>query len=176
MKSIYAVHFQMVPVLKASPVSREQNRERSFMGSLLIAAQAIFVNRESKDSRLRTKSMVEERATSPLDWPQIFICPEGVNTDGKSLKQFKLGAFLAGVPVQPICVHHTSTQSTWAWHHGYGYILSILPVLAALSTDIQLQFLPVYTPSVKEKETPSIYAENVRNYIGTLTDIDVSDI
>ena len=42
----------MIPVILASPVSREENRERSFMGSLLIAAQAIFVNRLGKGEKL----------------------------------------------------------------------------------------------------------------------------
>eukprot|EP00092_Neocalanus_flemingeri_P040941 GFUD01044579.1.p1 GENE.GFUD01044579.1~~GFUD01044579.1.p1 ORF type:complete len:285 (+),score=42.87 GFUD01044579.1:121-975(+) len=166
----------MLPVILASPVSREENRERTFMGSLLIAAQTIFVNRDSQESRLRTKEKIKERATSPQDWPQIFICPEGLNTDGKTLKKFKTGAFIPGVSVQPISVHHSCNQSTWAWHNGYGYILSILPVLASLSTTITLEFLPVYSPGKQEKKDSKLFANNVRNYIGKHLDINVNDI
>ena len=132
--------------------------------------------RDSKESRFETKENIERRATSSLDWPQIFICPEGANTDGKSLKHFKGGAFIPGVPVQPICVHHTSHLSTWAWHNGYGYILSILPVLASLSTNITLEFLPVYSPGVDEKKNTSLFANNVRKYVAMHLDINVIDI
>ena len=81
------------------------------------------------------------------------------------LRKFKVGAFLAGVPVQPVCVHHTCTLTNWSWHQGYGYIVSMLPVLASLSTSLTIEFLPVYIPSQEERDTPHLFAENVRNYI-----------
>ena len=54
--------------------------------------------------------------------------------------------------------------TTWSWHQGYGYIVSMLPVLASLSTSLTIEFLPVYIPSQEERETPHLFAENVRNY------------
>ena len=123
-------------------------------------------SRESHVSRLRTKTIVEDRAKSGEDWPQIFICPEGANTEGKVLKKFKVGAFLAGAPIQPVCVHHTCTLTNWSWQQGYGYIFSMLPVLATLSTSLTVEFMPVYLPSQAERESPLLFAENVRSYIG----------
>merc|ERR1719370_119352 len=77
----------IVPLIQASPVSREQNKERMFMGTLLTAAQTIFVSRDCQASRLRTKTVIEERAKSGDDWPQIFVCPEGANTEGKVIRK-----------------------------------------------------------------------------------------
>ena len=122
------------------------------------------------------KQKILARATSPLDWPQVYICPEGENSDGKSLKHFRAGAFLAGVPVQAVSLDHSSHQSTWAWHQGYGYILSILPVLASLYTTITLQYLPVYIPGEVERRNPDIYRENVRRYIANQLAIKIAEI
>jgi lysophosphatidylcholine acyltransferase/lyso-PAF acetyltransferase len=104
------------------------------------------------------------------------------------LAQFKAGAFLAGVPVQPIAVRYPNRLDcvTWTFDGPSGYntihFTFILPslniilnnffrywsafvALTQFHNSIEIEFLPVYTPSEEEKHDAVLYATNIQRVV-----------
>ena len=61
---------------------------------------------------------------------------------------------------------------TWAWE-GPGAALLLWMCLCKLWTTLEVEFLPVYTPSEEEKSDPYLYAENVRNLMAEALAVSV---
>ena len=91
-------------------VTRKGNEDVALLGSLVKLCQPIIVNREKYDSRNDTVQIITERAKSNGKWSPVMIFPEGTCTNGKALIKFKVGAFLPGLPVQPVCVKYSETN------------------------------------------------------------------
>jgi len=77
--------------------------------------------------------------------------------------KFKRGAFVPGVPVQPVIVRYPFNNFTLAWtSHGPQmeeiYIRSLLQFYNTMS----IEYLPEYRPSEEEIRDPDLFAENVR--------------
>ncbi|MEE6525275.1 hypothetical protein FKM82_025168 [Ascaphus truei] len=89
-----------------SVVSRIENLNIPVIGALLRFNQSIMVSRHDRASRKKVVEEVKRRATSQGEWPQLLFFPEGTNGNGKVLLKFKPGAFVAGVPVQPVLMRY----------------------------------------------------------------------
>ncbi|XP_032199055.1 lysophospholipid acyltransferase LPCAT4 isoform X2 [Mustela erminea] len=98
-------------------VSRAENLSVPVIGALLRFNQAILVSRHDPASRRRVVEEVRRRATSGGKWPQVLFFPEGTCSNKKALLKFKPGAFIAGVPVQPVLIQYPNSLDTtsWAW-------------------------------------------------------------
>lgn len=98
-------------------VSRAENLSVPVIGALLRFNQAILVSRHDPASRRRVVEEVRRRATSGGKWPQVLFFPEGTCSNKKALLKFKPGAFIAGVPVQPVLIRYPNSLDTtsWAW-------------------------------------------------------------
>jgi lysophosphatidylcholine acyltransferase/lyso-PAF acetyltransferase len=100
-------------------VARYGTEEVPVFGPLVKICQPIIVNREKYDSRSDTVQKIIERANSKLGWSPTVLFSEGTTTNGKAIIQFKPGAFIPGLPVQPICVKYFSISNfdswTWTW-------------------------------------------------------------
>jgi 1-acyl-sn-glycerol-3-phosphate acyltransferase len=72
---------------------------------LLQLTRPILVDRVSSDSRKNTIDAIKEVASER----DVFIFPEGTCTNRTSLINFKCGAFLPGLPVQPIALDYHTT-------------------------------------------------------------------
>ncbi len=87
------------------------------------------VYRRSAESRREAAEAISTRARHPGDWPQIFIFPEGTNTNRRKLIKFKLGAFNPGVPVQPVTVKYGGCERldpvTWTFRQNHSYLTSV---------------------------------------------------
>ncbi len=63
------------------------------------------------------------------DWPQVFIFPEGTNTNRRKLIKYKLGAFNPGVPVQPVLFRYGGCERvdpvTWTFRQDHSYLTSV---------------------------------------------------
>uniref|UniRef100_A0A8C3RSR8 Lysophosphatidylcholine acyltransferase 4 n=1 Tax=Chelydra serpentina TaxID=8475 RepID=A0A8C3RSR8_CHESE len=136
-------------------VSRTENLHVPVIGALLRFNQAIFVSRHDPASRKKVVEEVKRRATSQGKWPQVLFFPEGTCSNKKALLKFKPGAFIAGVPIQPILVRYpNSLVSVW---------LKVIWLTASqLCTTVEVEFLPVYQPSAEESVNPTLYASNVQ--------------
>ncbi|MBZ3888262.1 Lysophospholipid acyltransferase LPCAT4 [Sciurus carolinensis] len=144
-------------------VSRAENLSAPVIGALLRFNQAILVSRHDPASRRRVVEEVRRRATSGGKWPQVLFFPEGICSNKKALLKFKPGAFIAGVLVQPVLIRYPNSVDTtsWAWR-GPG-VLKVLWLTASQPCSIvDVEFLPVYQPSLEESRDPTLYANHVQ--------------
>ena len=88
---------------------------------------------------------------------------------------FKTGAFLPGVPVQPLLIKYNNKYDTvtWAWK-GIGAFQLVLLTLSQPYTRVTLRYLPVYYPNQEEKEDSRLFAKNVNHYMAKELGIGVS--
>ena len=132
-------------------------------------------------SRHQAVEAIKERVCSPAPWPQAIIFPEGTCSNRlgppipftpimiilrAALMQYKPGAFLPGVAVQPVLVRYflqgKTDTVTWTWDQPHGAIACILLTLTQWSTTVSIEYLPRYVPSEEEKDHPQLFADNVR--------------
>lgn len=108
--------------------------------------------------RIRQRKMMQ----NPILWPPLCIFPEGTTTNGRFLIPFKTGAFIEGLPVQPLIISYSSSACAWEtipllWH--------LWDWLSEWSYTITVCYLPVYYPSSAECRDPSLYAHNIRIFM-----------
>ncbi|XP_051981660.1 lysophospholipid acyltransferase LPCAT4-like [Xyrauchen texanus] len=157
-------------------VSRSENTKLPVIGALLEFNQSVIVSRKDPESRKKCVSQIRERVTSNGRWPQMLMFPEGTTTNGRALIKFKPGAFLAGVPIQPVLLHYPNKPDTvrWTWK-GITWFEALWHTTSQLYTSVTVEFLPVYTPSPEEQENPDLYAENVQKLMATALDVPATD-
>ncbi|XP_024423431.1 lysophospholipid acyltransferase LPCAT4 isoform X1 [Desmodus rotundus] len=157
-------------------VSRAENLSVPVIGALLRFNQAILVSRHDPASRRRVVEEVRRRATSGGKWPQVLFFPEGTCSNKKALLKFKPGAFIAGVPVQPVLIRYPNSLDTtsWAWR-GPG-VLKVLWLTASQPCSIvEVEFLPVYHPSPEESRDPTLFANNVQRVMAQALGIPATE-
>ncbi len=76
--------------------------------------QPILVERNSEKKDDVIKELIK-RADPKNDWPQIIIFPEGVCTNRECLVSFKEGAFIPGLPVQPVIIEFKNEFDSVTW-------------------------------------------------------------
>lgn len=159
--------FDTVAAMHGSPVPAAVVRSKSkgmfFLGTILNFTQPVYVKRSDPNSRQNTVREITRRATSNEPWSQVIIFPEGTCTNRTCLISFKLGAFVPGVPVQPVLIRYPNELNTliWTWD-GPSAFETLWLTLCQLRTHMEIEYLPVYVPSEREKKDPKLYAENVR--------------
>nr|XP_012303354.1 lysophosphatidylcholine acyltransferase 2 isoform X1 [Aotus nancymaae]XP_012303355.1 lysophosphatidylcholine acyltransferase 2 isoform X1 [Aotus nancymaae] len=147
-----------------SMVSRNENAHVPLIGRLLRAVQPVLVSRVDPDSRKNTINEIIKRATSGGEWPQILVFPEGTCTNRSCLITFKPGAFIPGVPVQPVLLRYPNKLDTvtWTWQ-GYTFIQLCMLTFCQLFTKVEVEFMPVQVPNDEERNDPVLFASRVRN-------------
>ncbi|XP_061565888.1 lysophospholipid acyltransferase LPCAT4 [Cololabis saira] len=157
-------------------VSRSENASLPVIGALLEFNQAVLVSRKDPESRKKAVAQVMERLTSDGYWPQMLMFPEGTTTNGRSLIKFKPGAFLAGVPVQPVLLHYPNKLDTVRWtYKGTTWMAAMWHTASQLYSNMTVEFLPVYKPSQQEKDDPNLYADNVQKLMAKALGIPATD-
>jgi lysophosphatidylcholine acyltransferase/lyso-PAF acetyltransferase len=133
------------------------------VGTVLRYGQPILVHREDPDSRNSTVKEIRRRAAAKGQWPQVLIFPEGTCTNQTCLISYKPGAFIPGVPVQPVCVKYRNRMHTtpWTWN-GPSALKQLWLTFANWNTQFEIEFLPVYVPNEAEKLDPLLFGRNVR--------------
>lgn len=163
-------------------VNREENRKIPLIGKCVEFAQAIFVSRETKDSREACKAEIRRRCdpTCIEPWEQFLIFPEGTTTNRKALMSFKPGGFLPGRPVQPVLLRYHVPPSrdtvSWTWDQPHGFLTCFLLTACHWRTEVELEFLPPYHPSFEEKEDPLLFANNVRTVMAKSLGVPLCDL
>nr|XP_019605339.1 PREDICTED: lysophosphatidylcholine acyltransferase 2 [Rhinolophus sinicus] len=159
-----------------SMVSRNENVQVPLIGRLLRAVQPVLVSRVDPDSRKNTINEIIRRATSGGEWPQILVFPEGTCTNRSCLITFKPGAFIPGVPVQPVLLRYPNKLDTvtWTWQ-GYTFIQLCILTWCQPFTKVEVEFMPVQVPSEEEKSDPVLFAGRVRNLMAEALGIPVTD-
>ncbi|XP_054426321.1 lysophosphatidylcholine acyltransferase 2 [Pteronotus mesoamericanus] len=159
-----------------SLVSRNENVQVPLIGRLLRALQPVLVSRVDPDSRKNTINEIIRRATSGGEWPQILVFPEGTCTNRSCLITFKPGAFIPGVPVQPVLLRYPNELDTvtWTWQ-GYTFFQLCVLTFCQPFTKVEVEFLPVQAPSDEEKRDPVLFAGRVRNLMAQALGIPMTE-
>ncbi|XP_053449361.1 lysophosphatidylcholine acyltransferase 1 [Nycticebus coucang] len=174
----HSSYFDAIPVTMtmSSIVMKAESRDIPIWGTLIKYIRPVFVSRSDQDSRRKTVEEIKRRAQSNGKWPQIMIFPEGTCTNRTCLITFKPGAFIPGVPVQPVVLRYPNKLDTitWTWQ-GPGAFKILWLTLCQFHNQVEIEFLPVYTPSEEEKRSPALYASNVRRIMAEALGISVTD-
>ncbi|XP_074243554.1 lysophosphatidylcholine acyltransferase 1 isoform X5 [Saimiri boliviensis] len=161
----HSSYFDAIPVTMtmSSIVMKAESRDIPIWGTLIRYIRPVFVSRSDQDSRRKTVEEIKRRAQSNGKWPQIMIFPEGTCTNRTCLITFKPGAFIPGAPVQPVVLRYPNKLDTitWTWQ-GPGALEILWLTLCQFHNQVEIEFLPVYSPSEEEKRNPALYASNVR--------------
>jgi len=160
------VDWLVVGHTKSSPVAKSELADMTMFGAIGRLIQTVWVNREADDSKKETARLIHKRS-SESGWPQTLIFPEGTNTNGQALVQFRTGAFATAKPIQPVVLSFPNKVDTltWTWiqrfkaHHLLFFTL-ITPI-----TIISVEFLKVLTPTKEEEEQPRIFAQRTQSVI-----------
>uniref|UniRef100_G3PWL9 Lysophosphatidylcholine acyltransferase 2 n=1 Tax=Gasterosteus aculeatus aculeatus TaxID=481459 RepID=G3PWL9_GASAC len=150
-----------------STVSRVENLATPIFGRFVRCLQPVLVSRKDPDSRKNTIQEIESRAKSKGRWPQVLIFPEGTCTNRSCLITFKQGAFVPGVPVQPVIMRYPNKLVIY-------FLLNRLRDLFCLFF-LFLQFLPTQIPTEEEKKSPPLFASRVRQTMAQTLAVPVTD-
>lgn len=174
----HSSYFDAIPVTMtmASIVMKAESKDIPVWGTLIKFIRPVFVSRSDPDSRRKTVEEIKRRACSGGEWPQIMIFPEGTCTNRSCLITFKPGAFIPGVPVQPVVLRYLNEMDTitWTWR-GPGAFKILWLTLCQLNNRLEIEYLPTYTPSEEEKSDPALFATNVRRLMAKALDTPVTD-
>ncbi|CAI5646051.1 unnamed protein product [Oreochromis niloticus] len=159
-----------------STVSRVENLATPIFGRFLRSVQPVLVSRTDPDSRKNTIEEINKRAKSGGQWPQVLIFPEGTCTNRSCLITFKQGAFIPGVPVQPVLLKYPNKLDTvtWTWQ-GFKSKTLLLLTLCQLYTTVEIEFLPPHVPTEEEKKSPALFANRVRETMAQALGVPVTD-
>lgn len=112
-------------------------------------------------SALVKQRMADAAAGRMPDARLLLLFPEGTTTNGMFMLPFKTGAFLAGVPLQPVIMKYHTNRVSPAWE-----TISIVRHMWLLLCDpthkVTCYELPVYVPSAEEAADPRLFADNLR--------------
>eukprot|EP00039_Didymoeca_costata_P030543 m.30110 g.30110 ORF g.30110 m.30110 type:complete len:498 (+) comp8172_c0_seq1:120-1613(+) len=135
----------------------------------------VLVNRKNKKSCEEVKAVIRARSdiSGPKLGPPLAMYPEGTIGNGSSVLAFKLGAFLPGNPVQPAVIRYRALFFDPSWTYNCKYYFWRLVTQAVMIMEVE--YLPVYHPSAKEKENPALFADNVRKQMAAALNVPVSN-
>lgn len=176
------------------PVVHSESRpvaKKGMLGPVGKFMQLTIVNRSSKESRHLALEKIQKRAEQTQEglFPQTIIFPEGTCTNAKALIKFKVGAFYAGAPVQPVLVRPcwvrgkdgkyqrsgVDTQ-TWTWNQNLNLFCLYWLTMAQPTNAFEIEYLPVYHPSEEEKADPELFGANVRAVMASRLKVPVMDV
>lgn len=174
----HSSYFDAIPVTMtmASVVMKTESKDIPVWGTLVKFIRPVFVSRSDQNSRRKTVEEIRRRACSGGEWPQIMIFPEGTCTNRSSLIAFKPGAFIPGVPVQPVVLRYPNEMDTisWTWQ-GPGAFKILWLTLCQFHNPVEIEYLPTYTPSEEEKRDPALFASNVRRIMAKALGLPIID-
>jgi len=159
-----------------SVVAKAETKHVPFFGSLIAYTQPLLVHRTDPDSRRKTLDTMKERSAEGGGWQQVLIFPEGTCTNRTALITFRLGAFIPGVPVQPVILRYENAVDTvtWTWE-GIPAWQVIVFSLCQFAVHLSIEFLPPHAPSEAERAEPQLFANNVRAAMAARMGVGVTD-
>ena len=160
-----------------SIVGRSGADKVMLFGNLTRMCQPIIVDRDNPSSRSDSIKQIIERVNSRAKYPPISLFTEGTCTNRKAIIKFKTGAFVAGLPVQPVCLRYTGASldaTSWTWDGPGPFTLCWL-CLCQFHMTAEFHFLPVYHPNEEEKKDAGLYADNVRKVMANYLNVPLSE-
>jgi len=131
------------------------------LGPLMLATQGILVDRNDPNSRETAKSALLQRADDDR-FPHTIVFPEGTCTNGSALVQFKQGAFVPCVPVQPIVFRYPYIHHDPSFTHPHTNVSYLLGLFLQFVNHMEVEYLPIYIPGAEEAKNPVLFAAGVQ--------------
>eukprot|EP00252_Welwitschia_mirabilis_P009083 TRINITY_DN2137_c0_g1_i1.p1 TRINITY_DN2137_c0_g1~~TRINITY_DN2137_c0_g1_i1.p1 ORF type:complete len:555 (-),score=78.18 TRINITY_DN2137_c0_g1_i1:77-1741(-) len=142
-------------------VASESHDQITFVGTVIRAMQVIYVDRTCPASRKRAISEIKRKA-SYNDFPRVMLFPEGTTSNGRTVISFRIGAFLHGVPIQPVVIRYPHVHFDQSWG-----TISLVKLMFRMFTQfhnfMEVEYLPVIFPEPGRE--PAVFAKKVRNEI-----------
>ncbi|KAH9257901.1 hypothetical protein BASA81_003920 [Batrachochytrium salamandrivorans] len=151
-----------------SSISKLENLSYPLFGVLFRAMQVLTVDRSSKTNRHLAFEQMKQRGADEREQRHLLVFPEGTCTNREALITFKMGAFAAGKPVQPVALEWPRTlgfDMTWTNTGRHSRLVLALHLLCQPVVRCRVHFLPVYRPNLEEQQDAELFARNVRQVI-----------
>lgn len=182
--SSYVDAVLMMYLFAPSGVSKADNARIPLIGTCIKAYQNIYVPEPERPGgkktaewtgapRMNLAKIIADRSRDRR-YPLLAMAPEGTCGDGRSILQFKTGAFVSGVPVLPVLLKYNLR-----WHNPAWTIIiepwHFLRVLCQFDNWVQVTILPAHVPTAEERASPQLYAANVRREFGEHSGLPLAD-
>lgn len=106
--------------------------------------------------------------------PPVVIFPEGTTSNGAQLVRFHRGAFLAGVPVQPVVLKYKFWFADPSFTDVPAHKLALRIVFSPFSR-LEVTYLPVHVPTTAETQNAQLYADTVQAHMAHQLDVPITD-
>ena len=153
-------------------VSRLENAQVPIIGTIIRAMQPILVDRQDAKSKSHVTNEIKKRSQPDTDWSQMAIFPEGTTTNGTCLINFKPGAFLPGMPVQPVLIEYQNRLNIFPWTmQGLNAYQIFFLTLCQFNNCMQITYMKVHTPNKTEIRDANVFASSVRRKMANKLDL-----
>ena len=127
--------------------------QNPFSRRIIRAVRAIVVERGSNATAQMLERYREERG-----WPQLVLFPEGTVSPQSVVLRLRTGAFVVGVPVQPVVVkyHQAEADTEWLFESGARHVFQVSKNLLGYA---EVRFMDVVAPEPGEE--PRAFADRV---------------
>lgn len=142
-----------------------------FFGVCTRALQFLFILRRGTTDEQnkhilsgKPAEMIAKRAVDPR-YPLFIVAPEGTTKHTHCLLTFAKGAFAPGLPVMPVLLKYSSVN----FNPGWGIVYTAWHFFRMCNqyvNHLEVEVLPIYRPSAEERQSPELYAANVRKIMG----------
>jgi 1-acyl-sn-glycerol-3-phosphate acyltransferase len=154
------------------PVAAAMTKDLPVFGRFVDAADPIYVERGKGDNGPSVVDRLRDSIENTNYRHLIF--PEGTYTNGRTLLEFKVGAFAIGKPITPVIFHFPEWVPFWNREES-GFATQLYRLAATFQTPIKIEILPTYHPSQEELDDPALYAHNMRALLSERTGRPMSD-
>jgi 1-acyl-sn-glycerol-3-phosphate acyltransferase len=157
------------------------------IGKIAQRINTIFIDRTNKESTSLVLQAIEERQHKILSGEELLpIClyPEGTSTNGKTIINFKIGAFKALTPIKPMFFKLDERIGKFPLSTGaMTTLLQVCLSLTFMRNEIEVYEMPVIKPTQYMyenfknfgNEKCSIYLEVTRNIMSEVSRIPLSE-
>mmetsp|Transcript_50317 Transcript_50317/g.129591 ORF Transcript_50317/g.129591 Transcript_50317/m.129591 type:complete len:329 (-) Transcript_50317:296-1282(-) len=161
---------------KSGFISKASIKKLPLVGEMASSMGTIFVDRmaakEGKATKSTTEQLCDALHSEKRENP-IVVFPEGTTTNGKYLLKFRTGAFVPGLPVQPVLINYPykyNCPSVAAISHR-GIIFRLL---SQAYQQLDYIFLPSIVPTEEEKKDAKKFATRAEKYISAELGVEMS--
>ena len=151
----------------------------TFYLEVSLIGQSIILKRDDDNSKrgvaneIFKRTHYEEQCTNNNEiWPQIGLFPEGGISNGKLLMRFKNGAFRPGKPIQPVLIRYPNRLDTLTLDRSNSKLV-LWATLCQPFTRMEMEYLPVYYPSIEEQSDATLFASKVNDLMAAKLGIPV---
>lgn len=165
---MFVAHLPMI-------VTAKENLNIFVAGTVMKALQVVTVDRANPNSRRDASGEIKRRAMCN-DWAPVNLFPEATTTNGRSMVSFKTGAFMPGLPVQPVVITYPYTSFDPAWvAEGLPDMQLLFRMMSQPHNRMRVEYLPPVYPTPEEQCDARLYAERVRLLMAARLNLSLSD-